>query len=65
MARKASKVEVAEPTFVGTFYSVEHGVYFATRANGTVTVGRIGKRGINIDHGLVTPDALPVVAVEA
>lgn len=43
----------ATPTFVGTVYSPDHGVYIAQRKDGSVTVGRIGSRGLNVQAGLV------------
>lgn len=48
MARKT--VSLA-PTFVGTVYDTETGVYFATRKDGSVTVGRINERGMNVQGG--------------
>lgn len=41
------------PTFVGTVYSSAHGVYIAQRKDGSVTVGQIGQRGLNVQAGLV------------
>lgn len=48
------KTRTAKPaTFVGTVYSPDHGVYIAQRADGSVTVGQIGRRGLNVQAGLV------------
>jgi hypothetical protein len=63
MARKATTV-VIPPTFVGAFYDVKAGVYVATRADGSLTVGRIGVRGVNVRAGLVAPNAQPVTVTD-
>jgi len=62
MSRKSRTVAVPT-TFVGTFYDVTAGVYVATRKDGSLTVGRIGSRGLNITGALTAPDArsLPLV----
>lgn len=53
MARRKSTTPTIAPTFVGTFYDTKAGVYIATRADGTITTGRIGKRGVNVRFGVV------------
>lgn len=53
MARKSRPTPEIPTTFVGTFYDVNAGVYIAVRADSSVTVGRIGKRGVNVGFGLV------------
>lgn len=63
MARKASTVQFP-PTFVGSFYDVTAGVYVSTRKDGSMTVGRIGVRGVNVKVGMVAPDARPVTLTE-
>lgn len=57
MARKRNPSINIPTTFVGTFYDVTTGVYVATRKDGTVTVGRIGRRGLNVAGAAVLTDA--------
>jgi hypothetical protein len=64
MARKRSTTVTFPTTFVGTFYDVNAGVYVATRKDGSITVGRTGKRGVNLSVGAVAPDASAVVLTE-
>lgn len=65
MARKSRTTPpVADTTFVGTFYDVEAGVYIAVRKDESITVGRIGKRGVNVAFGAVL-GANTVTSVEA
>lgn len=61
MARRKNLPTVTIPTtFVGTFYDTNAGVYVATRKDGSVTVGRLRERGVNVRLGAVdlTADAL-------
>jgi len=52
MARKSQPVQTPT-TFVGTFYDVDKGVYIAVRKDSSITVGRIGERGVNVGFGLI------------
>jgi hypothetical protein len=52
MARKSRPTQIPT-TFVGTFYDVESGVYIAVRKDSSVTVGQIGRRGVNVGFGLI------------
>lgn len=53
MARKRNPQPEIPTTFVGTFYDVNAGVYIAVRKDSSVTVGQIGRRGVNVGFGLV------------
>lgn len=64
MARRKNSKVVVPTTFVGTFYDKNAGVYVATRKDGTVTVGAIGKRGLNVSAGVVFPGAQANTVVE-
>lgn len=57
MARRRSNTVIVPTTFVGTFYDTNAGVYVATRKDGTITVGQVGKRGLNVAVGAVFPGA--------
>lgn len=63
MARKTASVKTPA-TFVGTVYSPEHGVYMAQRADGSVTVGRIGQRGLNVQAGVSDFEGSPSLRAE-
>lgn len=63
MARRKSTVAVPT-TFVGTFYDTTAGVYVATRKDGSITTGQIGKRGLNVRLGVVMPSADTATRVE-
>ena len=64
MARKRRTVTVPT-TFVGTFYDTTAGVYVATRKDGTMTVGQIGRRGLNVSAGIVVTEAHSLPDTEA
>lgn len=40
-------------TFVGTAYFKDAGVYLAKRKDGTVTVGQMNRKGVNVEAGIV------------
>lgn len=63
MARKQNRKVTVPTTFVGTFYDTEAGVYVSTRKDGSITVGRMNKRGLNLVVGAVdlTADAVALV----
>lgn len=64
MARRKNTTVVVPPTFVGTFYDANAGVYVATRKDGSITVGQTGKRGLNVQVGAVALDSAPILRVE-
>lgn len=64
MARKRLTVPTVPTGFVGTFYDTAAGVYLATRKDGSVTVGQIGRRGVNVKGAAVLTDARTLAATE-
>jgi hypothetical protein len=49
---------------VGTFYDTAAGVYVATRKDGSLTVGAISRRGVNLTVGAALPNAGTAVLTE-
>jgi hypothetical protein len=43
----------SKATFVGTAYFADAGVYVAKRKDNTLTIGQIGKKGVNVEAGIV------------
>jgi hypothetical protein len=64
MARKKGTTFTFPTTFVGTFYDKNAGVYIATRKDGSLTVGQMNRRGVNVRSGFIFPDALLDAEVE-
>lgn len=60
MARRRQPSVTVPTTFVGTFYDTNAGVYISTRKDGSITVGRMNVRGVNVQVGAVdlTADSL-------
>lgn len=44
-------------TFVGTAYFKDAGVYLAKRKDGSVTVGQMNRKGVNVQAGIVDFEA--------
>lgn len=65
MARRQSSTTTIPTTFVGTFYDTNAGVYVSTRKDGSLTVGRIQSRGVNLRLGVVDIDAAALTDAEA
>jgi len=64
MARRRTRTVSIPTTFVGTFYDVQAGVYVATRRDGSLTVGAINKRGVNVQAADLVIGSDPAVYTE-
>lgn len=63
--RKSNPAAVIPTTFVGTFYDTNAGVYISTRKDGSITVGRMNVRGVNVALGAVDLSADSLTDAEA